>query len=362
MAGIEQAYKTLGLNSGASLRQVDEAYRDLRAIWDPKRFSDNPRLRSQASDKKQEIEGAYETIIEHLSRKSPQKAPDSPVTDQSPARTGAPNPDRPSTNLFDDAFSDRVTQGRRKIPVWAIMFLIVFAGLLLSYFALSPSKERTEAIESTAADDEESELTKVVEEVRGRYTESEASSTPVDTPEEARERVVPPEPKPEPEPVAPKPVPRKTIPEKTRDASPPRQEIVAQKPPQQPEPPPEPETAPEPERSSDKPLLVRDEILGDGGTSEQIDDGPSDEQLEIFKTLLKGSATASKLVRGEIGTLDFAEWSVIQQTPSETWIDLVATWTSGQEVHFFWSVNAGTGGVRPLNQAARNLESSVGAP
>jgi hypothetical protein len=84
--------------------------------------------------------------------------------------------------------------------------------------------------------------------------------------------------------------------------------------------------------------------------------------VAIFETLLQESETASKLVKGEIGTLNFAEWSVIQETATETWIDLVATWTSGQEVHFFWSVNPGTGGVRPLNQAARNLESSVGSP
>jgi len=358
MAGIEQAYQTLGLNSGASLRQVDEAYRDLRAIWDPKRFSDNPRLRSQATEKKQEIEAAYETIIEHLSHRSPQKAPASAVTDRKPARSGVADPDRPSTNLFDVAFSDRVTQGRRKIPVWAIMFLIIFAGLFLSYFALSPSKEGTEAIKNPAKDEQESELTRVVEEIRGRYTESQNSEAHVDDPEQPQEAE--PTPIPSPKPATPKPVPKQARPEKARSVVPEREVVVAQKQPQQP-PPPEPESTPEPERSPDKPLLVRDEILAEGGTSEQTD-GPSDEQLELFKMLLKGSATASKLVRGEIGTLNFAEWSVIQQTPSETWIDLVAIWTSGQEVHFFWSVNPGSGTVRPLNQAARNLESSLGSP
>ena len=95
---------------------------------------------------------------------------------------------------------------------------------------------------------------------------------------------------------------------------------------------------------------------------EPSEEGPPDAHVEVFKALLQGSETASKLVKGQIGTLNFSEWSIIQETTSETWVDLVATWTSGQEVHFFWSVNPINGVVRPLNQAARNLESSVGSP
>ena len=364
MTEIEQAYKTLGLNTGASLRQVDEAYHDLRALWDPKRLTDNLRLRAQAGEKKKEIEGAYETIIEHLSRISGQKSDRSRSVEHSPVPATNSDTNRPSANLFDDAFSDRIAQGKRRIPVWAILFLIVLAGLFLSYLALSPSRERTEAIRATAQDEEESELARVVEEVRGRYTKGNTATHLADTPEPTAKTVPVPEVKPTP--IAPEPSPKTVKPEKPRQVPPPRQEAVPQKKAsREPQPPSKPETEPERvERSpSDKPLLVRSEIQpADEDASEKLADGPSEEQLDIFKTLLKGSATASKLVKGEIGTLTFAEWSVIQQTPSETWIDLVATWTSGQEVHFFWSVNPGTGGVRPLNQAARNLESSVSSP
>jgi hypothetical protein len=125
-----------------------------------------------------------------------------------------------------------------------------------------------------------------------------------------------------------------------------------------PEPPPKEEKSEDTRR--DKPQLVREEVTPD--QPEEPQSGPSDEQMDIFKTLLRGSPTASKLVRGEIATLRFTEWSVIQETPSETWVDVVAAWSSGQEVHFFWGVSSSTGAVRALNQAARNLESSMGGP
>ncbi len=361
MTEIEQAYKTLGLSTGASLRQVDEAYRDLRDLWDPKRLSDSPRLRAQASEKKREIEAAYGTLVEHLSRISAQKA----VHSGSLRPGSTPSPDseanQPAANLFEDAFSDRISQGRRRIPIWAIMFLVIFAGLFLSYFAMSPSRDENETRQKARQDEEESELTRAVEKVRDHYAEAKSpppiTATPEPAPAPAENS------RKKPESVPPKASPR-TVESKKTGSSP--QEAAAAKAPRQPPRSSEPVAQPEKVETPpvDKPLLVRDELISPSDTkeTEQPVSGPSDEQLEAFKILLKGSSAASRLVKGEIVTLAFAEWSVIQQTTSETWIDLVATWSSGQEVHFFWSVNSSTGGVRPLNQAARNLESSMKSP
>ncbi|MEJ2083192.1 MAG: hypothetical protein P8Y94_13720 [Acidobacteriota bacterium] len=78
---------------------------------------------------------------------------------------------------------------------------------------------------------------------------------------------------------------------------------------------------------------------------------------EDYQQLLQHSSVAAKLVAGGISTLSFESWRVVQQTDSETWIDLIGRWnSSGDEVHFIWSVNRSSGAVRPLSEAARNLE------
>jgi len=353
MTEVEEAYETLGLTRGASLRQVDEAYRDLRALWDPERFSDNPRLRTQAREKKRKIEEAYETIITHLSQTTGRKATLPPEKFSETASNAASNRDHPSANLFDDAFSDRIRRHSRRIPVGAIGFLAVLAVLLLTYLTLNTSRERADAFKVSVQEEEDSELTKVVEEVRGRYSESSAKAPVADNPVETLQpptslpetKIETPPVKSDPQPAEVQPPER--APPSSQVKSPVRKPPVAK--------PQEVEATP-----SLRPLLLRDEISGeDDNEPQQPEDGPSDEQLDVFKMLLKGSPTANQLVKGEIGTLNFAEWSIIQQTPSETWIDLVATWASGQEVHFFWAVKTSSGEVRPLNQAARNLESSM---
>lgn len=363
MIEIKDAYQTLGLREGASLRQVDEAYHDLRALWNPERLSDSPRLRAKASEKTKEIEAAFGTLIEHLSRTSKRKDPGSRSGDRTPGSATASEEERPSTSLLDEAFSERIGQGKRRIPVWAIVALLVFAGLFLSYVILSPSLESTDSTKAVQKD-EESELARIVEEVRGSYTESDASHTLVADEIGTLDPIPKASTKPEVRTTRPASHTRPETPvaEQTQNSPPPRKETAGRTkaPEKPPSPTPEPKPKPVDDSSLDKPLLLRNEVLAeDSEPSEQPEDGPSAEQLEVFKTLLESSATASKLVTGEIETLNFVEWSVIQQTQSETWIDLVASWSTGQEVHFFWSVNVGTGEVRPLNQASRNLEATI---
>jgi hypothetical protein len=65
-------------------------------------------------------------------------------------------------------------------------------------------------------------------------------------------------------------------------------------------------------------------------------------------------------VEGGFDTLTYQDWRVVQETASEVWLDLIANWSGGgQEVHFIWSVKNETGSVRPLSQAARNLEAET---
>jgi hypothetical protein len=82
--------------------------------------------------------------------------------------------------------------------------------------------------------------------------------------------------------------------------------------------------------------------------------GDSSEALQL---LVANSNTASRLLDGGFSTLVFRDWRVVQSTSQEVWVDLIAGWTSGgTDVHFIWSVDRDTGAVRPLSQAARNLE------
>lgn len=86
-------------------------------------------------------------------------------------------------------------------------------------------------------------------------------------------------------------------------------------------------------------------------------------ESEILRLLVANSSAASRLVEGGFSTLVFRDWRVVQSTPQEVWIDLIAGWTSGgSDVHFIWSVDRERGTVRPLSQAARNLEAGGESP
>lgn len=63
MASWEHYYQVLGLDWGASLDEVNQAYHDLAFIWHPDRLpSDNQRLRAKATAKLQEINRAREEL------------------------------------------------------------------------------------------------------------------------------------------------------------------------------------------------------------------------------------------------------------------------------------------------------------
>jgi len=59
MNDLEWCYVVLGLEPGASLQEVNQAYKDLAFIWHPDRVpQDNPRLQQKAQDKLKEINEA----------------------------------------------------------------------------------------------------------------------------------------------------------------------------------------------------------------------------------------------------------------------------------------------------------------
>lgn len=60
---IEHCCQILGLEVGASLTEVKEAYRDLVHVWHPDRFGQNPRLQKKAEAMLKKINVAYETLL-----------------------------------------------------------------------------------------------------------------------------------------------------------------------------------------------------------------------------------------------------------------------------------------------------------
>ncbi len=130
-------------------------------------------------------------------------------------------------------------------------------------------------------------------------------------------------------------------------------------------------TAPTPPTDSPRPSAdsrSSDQIVGseqaadraessDG--SDETEDGLVRRGSDDYQQLLQGSVVAAKLAGGQISTISFQDWRVVQQTNTETWIDLIGRWnSSGDEVHFIWSVNRQSGSIRALSEAARNLEHS----
>ena len=76
MNDLDQYYRTLGLEPGASLDEVNQAYKDLAFIWHPDRVpEDNKRLRQKAEDKLKEINQARDQLrsTKRTEKKQPAK-------------------------------------------------------------------------------------------------------------------------------------------------------------------------------------------------------------------------------------------------------------------------------------------------
>jgi curved DNA-binding protein CbpA len=74
MSNLDECYSILGLQPGASLDEVNQAYKDLVFVWHPDRLpQDNPRLVQKAQEKLKEINDARDRLRSESSfRKSTQ--------------------------------------------------------------------------------------------------------------------------------------------------------------------------------------------------------------------------------------------------------------------------------------------------
>jgi DnaJ domain len=68
MGDINRFYEILEIEPGASLAEIQHAYRDLVFIWHPDRFAHNTRLQQKAQQRLIEINQAYEQLMFFLSQ------------------------------------------------------------------------------------------------------------------------------------------------------------------------------------------------------------------------------------------------------------------------------------------------------
>jgi curved DNA-binding protein CbpA len=89
-------YRTLGLETNASLEEINQAYRDLAFVWHPDRLpNDNPRLLEKAASKLKEINEARDRLkelvekglhrtVKPASSSSPRSRPQQPASPKTP--------------------------------------------------------------------------------------------------------------------------------------------------------------------------------------------------------------------------------------------------------------------------------------
>ncbi len=364
MMDLEQANRILELRPGATFRRVSEAREDLLALWNPNRMSDHPRLRAKAARKVEEINQAYDVLMEHLGQG---RVPGTKAPDRSPEPTPPAGPSEPSkaapasggrrASLYEEVFSRRKQEDQRRIPVWPIAggALLLVLGIVLYQ---SWSSEEVAPDPEVVSEELPSEppvtlpgsepAAASTDETAEKEPDSDTTEADTDTAESAEQR--PPPVKavavsPRREPPTPTPV---SSPPATPRRAPRRQVEQAAGSGQRP--------ALRRESATDRPTAAQSD--GEKAGREEEERQRAEQFERVFRDLLANSTAARKLVDEEFADLRFAQWNVVSETDSEIWIELVAKKPDGDSVHCTWAINPVDGTTRALSAAARSLERS----
>ena len=170
MKDIDQAYRVLDLQPGATLRQVVEARDELRTLWDPDRLAHHPGLHAKAPGKIKEIEQAYEVLVNHLGRTDFVRSLPTGARSMTVSSSGPRSTQQPSASLFEEVFSKKgnkaTIHARRHIPIWVPVISIAVLGMGIVYFISSspqtedePDPASTQPSNSQSSSDLPSEMT-----------------------------------------------------------------------------------------------------------------------------------------------------------------------------------------------------------
>ncbi len=338
MSDIKQAYRILGLESDASFKQVMEAHRDLAVVWDPRLHENNPRLHRKATENLARVNQAFQLIRgRHLGTQiEPEEELEEPVE-----QAGAELEERESS-LYEEIFSDREAEGKRKMPIGKIVGSVLALMIALTYWSgsregdqTSNSAQQTEGLLEVEIKDGSVKIPSgepsAAEPIGESAPPASSSSEPLIVPTLKKE----PTPQPVPKSSSPVDAPRREVP------------VVEQNPPE----------------PANKPVLQRTTPASqpevESPTSAEIE--AEERSQAAFQLLKDKSVVAQKLIEGELQEdLDYQEWKMVRAREPEFWIDLIAQRSSDQgELHLIWSVNAETGVVTPMSQAARDLDAEL---
>ena len=315
---LEEAARTLGVAANAPLSAVEEAYRDLKTVWDPGHFVNDERLRKRAEAERQRIDEAYQLMTASLAPHDPVadlwsvkgKASRADIEKAKPAHEAGPS-------LIDEVLESHPTQRARRFPMWLIVAILL--AVAVAVFALLPANGK-KPLES-------------VLESEGKV-EPPALATPPPTPasEAGAGKSEPPAAQPQ----VTKPADAKPKPDLQR-AAPGAQPRTATA---QPAP---ARTEPQP---ADKPQLVRDE-------GNQI----AQKEVKAYQILHQKSDAARRLIEGQVAGFRVIDWQTTPRQGDEFLVVLAAESAgNAQPVYLAWAVDTAKQTVRPMSQAARDLE------
>ena len=340
MSDIEQAYRVLGLESDASFKEVMEAHRDLAVVWDPRPHENNPRLHRKATENLARVNKAFQLIRHH--HLGTQIEPEEELEELN-EQAGAESEERESS-LYDEIFSDREAEAKRRMPIGKIVVAVLALMIVLTYWSGSRKGDQTsKSAQQTPQGTEgllEVEIKNGSVELPSRESSAAEPIPEISPPaSSSSEPLVVPRLKKEP---TPQPVPPSPVDAPRGEAA-----VVEQ-------------STPEP---GNKPVLQRKTPASnpdvESPTSGEVQE--EERSQEAFQMLKDKSVVAQKLIEGELQEdLNYQEWKMVRAREPEFWIDLVAQRSSDQgELHLIWSVNAETGVVTPMSQAARDLDAEL---
>ncbi|MDA2932832.1 hypothetical protein MYX82_00660 [Acidobacteria bacterium AH-259-D05] len=363
MSDIEQAYRTLGLETGASFKEVMEAHRDLAVVWDPKRFQNNPRLQKKATENLNLINAAFESLRAYHLGAQKGEALQQPFSRDEPeveptGKTKAAESEGRAPSLYQEIFIERIGRRKNQIPIWFIVAPIVALLIVVSYWGGPADEDKAQPSKSAQSVKEPSAAESLLEETKntpgGLQSRAPSAGGPMGESEAAVE-TAPDISKPASS--SSQPAPGSTlknasvsqqVPKSSSEAEALKTEVpaVERKPDQ-----------------SKRPVLERETLVSneeaESPTSREVQE--EERWQRAFQMLREKSVVANKLIEGEVVVdLSYHEWKTVRENAPEFWVDLIAyRSTDREELHLIWSVNTDTGVIIALSQAARDLESKL---
>jgi hypothetical protein len=389
MSDVENAYRILGLEVGASAQEVEEAYRDLRSVWQPDRFVDDPKLQEKASGKLAELEAAFGILqTDRPGETFPQEKRKEPASQGGPTEgssqhangtpgltgsEGPPSGDDRMPSLFDDALAERIKKPKRLALLWPVLFALVVLGSVISYLNWSPvdveSTGESGLSESLAEGMRERDTAAALEPGISDQSDTTRETSPPEDSAESASRVVPRETSVPADQSGSRPLLERAVPPASTQAQSTRQiqagrendtSAKAQKVPKR--------TPAQGKVVDSDPMIPRStgdreapsEVESTGEVAEStVPSEPVVTELagRAFQILRAKSDTANRLVEGSVSDLKYLRWETIEESSSKVFVDLIAERSSdGVQVHMVWSVDMESNSVKALSQAARDLE------